>query len=71
MVQKYHEKFNTFNHSGSQIKFLNTNWYNFRGYLVSWVGSSQTYVNFHYHWNLFKDIKSPRYKSKITVFCPG
>ena len=60
--------FHTLNNSESQIKFWSIGWYNFRGYLVSWGVSSSATFNFHYHWNAFKDIRSPTCKSKIINF---
>ena len=60
--------FHTLNNSESEIKFWGINWYNFRGYLVSWGGSSSVNFIFLYHWNAFNDIKSPTCKSKITTF---
>ena len=51
--------------------FLSINWYNFRGYLLSWGGSWYANFNFRYHWNLFKDIKSPTCKSKTIKFHLG
>ena len=64
MVQPCHETFHTLNHSESEIKFSSIKLYKFRGYLVSWGGSSSANFNLHYHWNLFKGYL--RYK---TIFC--
>ena len=55
----------------SETKFSSINWYNIRGYLVSWGGSSSANFNFHYHWNLFKNNKLPTLKSKIITFHLG
>ena len=52
-------------------KFLSINWYNFGGYFASWCGCSSANLNFCYHWNLFKDIISPTWSSKITTFHLG
>ena len=71
MVHTYRETFHTLNHSESEIKFLSINWYKFWGYLVTWGGSSYANFNFHYHWNLFKNIKSPTCKSKTIKFHLG
>ena len=70
LVQTYEIR-HTSNQSEYEIKFWNINWCNFRGYLVSWGGSSSANFNFYNHWNLSKDIKSPIYKSKIITFHLG